>query len=45
VLHDGSQAIDVDDERSHALVEALLREREAFPTAVVPAKAGTIGGL
>lgn len=28
VLADGSQAIDVDDERSHAVVEELLRERD-----------------
>lgn len=47
VLADGSQAIDVDDERSHAVVEALLRERDddlaRQPTAVVPTKAGTAG--
>jgi GTP:adenosylcobinamide-phosphate guanylyltransferase len=46
VLTDGSQALDVDDERSHAVVEALLRERNApQPEAVAPARAGTTGGL
>lgn len=44
VLADGSQAIDVDDERSHAVVEGLLRERDE-PTAGVPLKSRGIQGL
>ncbi|HUD30311.1 MAG TPA: nucleotidyltransferase family protein [Novosphingobium sp.] len=44
VLADGSQAIDVDDERSHAVVEGILAERSA-PVPALSAKARTAGSL
>jgi GTP:adenosylcobinamide-phosphate guanylyltransferase len=45
VLQDGSQAIDVDDERSHAVVEGLLRERTSTAPLPTSGQALTVGRI